>query len=478
MSGASSRPRRHAAWRGLTLLLLAGQAPGACPQAVIAQFLAADLVDGNDLVPGDGVCRNARGGCNLRAAIEEANTQDPLALPTCIELIPGVHNLSLAGRNEDAGRIGDLDVHANLVVVGASTPEATVIAGGGVDRVLQLHGTPEHNPHLELHRLTLAGGDANDSLGGGAILSAAVLGLFDVVVRDNRANMRGGGIAIDASAQPSIENTLRLSGVHLHDNEADQGSAIAIRGTVGASYIAQWHDTAFTRNRGDNAAVLFEGVGSLHVSRCAFGDNFASGGVAALDVNGAFVQMDACTVSGHRAGASAMRFTDAQVRLHHLTVVDNLMDGLQVFGPDVVLRHSILALNAGIDLALPNPAQAESRFNLVGSLAPGLVPLPTWLVGLDPQLAPPESASPLAGREPLAGSPALDAVRTLPGSAPPSCAGVDQHGTSRPQIFASGLSGNDGCDIGAVERRQTLMGDGFENGGDTFGTSISVPGPS
>lgn len=443
-------------------LLLAAEAASHCPEAAQAQFLVTDRVDGNDTAPGDGRCRNQRGTCNLRAAIEEANAlgADSLAPPVCIELVPGVHALSLAGRGEDAALSGDLAVHSNLIVQGRGEPATTVIDANGIDRVLQLHGDPERNPHLELHRLRLTGGHASGGAGGGAVSSSSVLTLADVELRDNVADGPGGGLAIDALARPSLENTLRLWRVRLAGNRAARGGALALRAGVGHPLIAQARDLWIEDNAADVAAVALEGGLSLHVERCAFTGNASNRGAIALDAVGAFVVIDACTLVHQRGGEVTMRLTGGGVRLSHLSVVDNESRGLEVATPDAVVRASILAGNAGVDLALATPPLAASDHNLIGVPAPGLAPLPNWQVGVDAQLAPLAVVGFLPGREPLADSPALDAVRALPGA--PACVGIDQWGTPRPQHFASGWLPLEACDLGAVERRLALFRDDFE----------------
>lgn len=443
-------------------LLFAAEALAQCPSSAQAHFLVQDLLDGNDTAPGDGHCRNPRGHCNLRAAIEEANALGAnfLAPPVCIELEPGTHALSLGGRAEDAARSGDLDVHANVLVYGRGEPATTVIDAGGIDRVLQLHGDPERNPHLELRSLRLVGGHAGETAGGGAVASSAVLTLIDVELIDNVADGPGGAIAIDALARPSLENTLRLRRVRMVGNRAARGGALALRAGVGHPLIAQASELLVDGNAAEVAAVVLDGTVSLHVERCAFTNNASDSGAIALDAVGAFVVLDACTVMRQRGGEVTMRMTGGSVRLSHLTLVDNSARGLEVATADAVVRASILAGNAGGDLALSAPPTPASEHNLVGVPAPGLTPLPGWRVGIDAQLAPPEALGFLSGREPLADSPALDAVRWLPGS--PSCAGVDQWGTSRPQQFGLGLLPLEGCDLGAVERRLRLHHSGFE----------------
>src|SRR6185369_5960639 len=71
-------------------------------------FTVNSITDAVDANPGNGVCATAAGQCTLRAAIQEANASrgaDTITLPA------GTYTLTIAGRNEDAAAMGDLDIN-------------------------------------------------------------------------------------------------------------------------------------------------------------------------------------------------------------------------------------------------------------------------------------------------------------------------------------------------------------------------------
>src|SRR5512138_3483614 len=90
---------------------------------------------------------NSDGDCSLREAIIAANTD--AAVDACpagngadeINLPTGIYTLTIVGANEDAAQTGDLDITANLTLVGAGRANTTIDANG-LDRVFDLLGSP------------------------------------------------------------------------------------------------------------------------------------------------------------------------------------------------------------------------------------------------------------------------------------------------------------------------------------------------
>lgn len=169
----------------------------------------ADVVDAN---PGDGVCATVAGACTLRAAIMEAN-----ALPGAekIELPAGVFTLSLAGADEDQAATGDLDVLGSVEISGAGS-RVTVIDGGGLDRVFQIHAEADATiESVSIQNGRVAGISGN----GGGLENRGDLVLSDVVVVDNVAEQMGGGIY--------TRGTLTLVDFRIFGNVAKEGGGIA-----------------------------------------------------------------------------------------------------------------------------------------------------------------------------------------------------------------------------------------------------------
>lgn len=139
--------------------------------------------------------------CSLRDAILAANASpgDDVVL-----LRAGDYLLTRAGRGEDAGATGDLDVADALYLVGAGAAK-TRLDASGLDRVLHLHP----GVALVAEDLTLRGG-SESGLGGGALLaeSDAELALRRVVVEDNSSTGAGGGVLSRAATFTLEASTL------------------------------------------------------------------------------------------------------------------------------------------------------------------------------------------------------------------------------------------------------------------------------
>src|SRR5690606_24618762 len=123
----------------LSLSLLSGH-------LAAATFVVQTTVDGADAFPGDGICsvmlapQPGMAVCTLRAAIMEANAT---AAADIIELKDGAtYKLTLAGRGEDNGATGDLDILQPVtistpLVFGLPSGQATIDADG-LDRVFDI----------------------------------------------------------------------------------------------------------------------------------------------------------------------------------------------------------------------------------------------------------------------------------------------------------------------------------------------------
>ncbi len=102
-----------------------------------------------------------------------------------------MENLSLAGTDEDAGLTGDLDVLDDLELVGVGAA-SSILDGGGIDRLLHVHGGT-----LLAEGLGLRGGFGfgNYFYGGGVLLEGAAGAIQSSKVFGNEANF-GGGVAM------------------------------------------------------------------------------------------------------------------------------------------------------------------------------------------------------------------------------------------------------------------------------------------
>jgi hypothetical protein len=68
--------------------------------------------------------------CSLRGAILRANA---VAGPHTITVKAGFYELTVAGRNDDTGLTGDLDILRSITINGAPGPDATIITGSAAE---------------------------------------------------------------------------------------------------------------------------------------------------------------------------------------------------------------------------------------------------------------------------------------------------------------------------------------------------------
>lgn len=453
------------------------RSPACGGEPTLEIFLVDDLEDGSDRVPGDGLCQNEQFRCNLRAAIQEANALgSPGSPPSCLILVGGVHRLSRPGRNEDDALFGDLDVHRALRIQGIGPfPAFTLIEAQGLDRVLQVHATPNFRPRLSIANLRLSGGHTAlpDTAGGGAILSAGELVLEDVELVGHRADQGHGG-AVAMLASTPVTTQLTLSRVLLASNEAraGHGGALWLQGWANAPLALLAEEVVAQDNRAlDGGAMAGTGEVAMAIRGSAFFGNAASQGAGGIAVgSGARLQLDASTLHANAGSGGALALRNAgTVRVSHLTLTENVGPGLHARATPVELSASILHGNSAADLDVDGLLNSlRSGFNVLGdgsidgiSLAE-LKPA-TWWVGADPALGAMGSVGGFApGRKPLSGSPVIDGYRQLP-AGQPACSGVDQRGLTRPQVLTPGIAPGEGCDIGAIELGERLYASGFES---------------
>ncbi len=150
--------------------------------------------------------------CSLREAILAANANsfapECLATPPILTrvgaspphtiLLPaGDYPIQLAGLNEDLGASGDFDLNNSITIQGDGA-DTTVIHGGGLDRIFDIHsGT------VNLNDLSIVNGNPQDSgggiraLGGALFLSRSVVAhstALSTVIRAPVGTGLGGGI--------------------------------------------------------------------------------------------------------------------------------------------------------------------------------------------------------------------------------------------------------------------------------------------
>ena len=181
-----------------------------------------------DNIPNDGYIADVNGNRSLRAGINETNANPGADILT---LAPGTYTLTRAGRFEDSGLTGDLDIRDNLTIRGTgATALDTIIDAAQLDRIFHVFPGVE----LILDNLTIQHGETFDGAGifvegrttatGITAASAAIVRMTDVNVIDNEAYNQGGGIynlgTVDVSYSSISRNTAgsRGGGVFNHGN--------------------------------------------------------------------------------------------------------------------------------------------------------------------------------------------------------------------------------------------------------------------
>jgi CSLREA domain-containing protein len=261
----------------LALLVLLGVvAPATAAPITVTTF--ADAVDG-------------QAPCSLREAVLSANADAAIGGCTAgsgvdqVQLAAGTYQLSLAGRDEDAGLTGDLDIRSDVTLQGAGAA-ATTIDGRDVDRVLDVASSS-----ATLRGLAVFGNsiESDGQSQGGAINNHGQLRVEHAFVAgfagtDDVASAAGGGVYNDGTAW--LSDTVVRGGVAGFHGIAF-GGAIANLGTMTISGSDLQSD-------GNDGAVLNQGT--LSISRSRIHDSFSFSAGAGISNNGSLVMRDSAIV--------------------------------------------------------------------------------------------------------------------------------------------------------------------------------------
>lgn len=355
----------------LLLLLLA-----AIP-AQAATFYVDQLTDD------DGAC--TPGACSLREAALAANARPGVDV---LELIPGVHELTIPGINETMGYTGDINFREPVEIRGA-TQGTTIIDGNGIDGILSFFPFVNYLEYYRVSNLTFTGG--------------------------NRATYRGGAIAANAS-KLEVENCTFAA------NSAVLGAALYLSSTA-----ATIRGSSFYNN--------FAAVEGGAISRIT--------AVIALDL-----LIENSTISANTADFGGALHSEGPgvVTIRSSTLVDNIADSAAsafVFDrtrpQDIVLESTILEGTCGWDgLSSPPTSLGGNLFSPDNFCH---FNHPTDLTVEDFGLGPLEPSDNGFTHALLPGSPAIDAAL--------SCPPRDQRGAHRP-LDGDG-DGVALCDAGAYE---------------------------
>ena len=414
--------------------------------AAVAQDFVVDYqIDAADVEIGDGLCRDHRGYCTLRAAVQEANAQPG---QQTIALGTSLHYLVLDGDGEDAAATGDLDVTDDVIIEGVDA-DTTIVEAQAYDRVFDV----AENVSLTLSDVTVRGGRRGsvvDSDVGGGLRAAdgAFVVLSRAIFEDNAVLLGGGGIGLLGGTSSGA--TLLAAGSTFRRNGA------GVRPSV----------------PGSGGAIHATGHSSIQLLDCSLEDNVADLG-AAIDSAFGAATIERSTIVGHQSGNDTLRFRNAEpVRIENSSIVDNASDltiwsaagsatttfqnttitgntariAIVNFYPlfaDVRLRNSVL-FNSVTEAECM--AVESLGHNAIAAGSPGFCTAwgATDLIVADPLLGVlRDNGGSTRTRMPLAGSPLRDAGDDA------NCPALDQRRAARPQDGDG--NGVAHCDIGAVE---------------------------
>lgn len=364
---------------------------------------------------------NTDGDCALREAIQAVNTQ--AAVDACpagtgndvIRLPAGTYTLSLAGGNEDNNATGDLDVFPVFTSLGGTVElqgagaAATIIDGGGIDRVLHLIRS---DSTLIVRDVTIRNGQLTDQ-GGAGIQSRGALELRNVVIENNVVNGTssgaiGGGLCIGCVLGTGSGV---LEQVIIRNNQANRGGGIFSNRPLTITATSIISNTAV-------AGGAIENYGALTLVNSTISGNTATGN------NG-----------GIRHNANSLSALNS-------TIAYNQRGGIYVvLGTTLTLKNTLVAHNTGSGW---NNCNGSATVTSQGSNLSNDNSCASWftasgdLNNVNPLLGPLQNnGGPTPTHALLPGSPAMNAGTNA------GCPSTDQRGVSRPQ--------GPSCDIGAVE---------------------------
>jgi CSLREA domain-containing protein len=430
---------------GLAALVLCALLCGTAAPAPANVYIVRNTADSND-----GTCD---GHCSLREAIVAANAHpgyDYVTVPA------GTYVLTIPGAYEDACATGDLDVTDSVFISGAG-PATTVVDAVGLedagarDRVIHANAP---GGQVVLSGLTLTGAFPAGS-GGGALNEAGHLMLSNVVVRDNRAEIYGGGVSSEGAALTVkdgsvIADNLAFNGGGLigsdvtvtastvSGNQAHTGAGIYV--SSGGTLTVSGSTLAYNRISELDGGAIFANNAQVELTNSTVVGNFAANGAGYYAEHGSLT-LDGVTFSGN--GVSWETYSTVLVSWGDVAFTNTLIAGW------CAVNQATHSSNGG-NLESPGNTctltHAGDHVNVADAMLAPLAPYGGVTRTLLPRL----------------GSPAVG------GGSNAHCLAEDQRGELR----------SDGsCDVGAVERQvaeqDPLFVDGFESGDDGLWSASS-----
>lgn len=403
---------------GISLLLLLGlNSPSPLHAAGLTTFTVNSDLDELDKKPGDGVCLSKPSKkCTLRAAIQETNA---LGAARTIKLPAGNYVLSRSGAGEDKAKTGDLDIKSQITIKGASA-DTTIIDGGGIDRVFDIH-----SGMLSLTKLTVQNGTSPTDNGGGIYVHAGTLKTKLTRISSN-------------ATSPSPDHPSNGGGIY------NKGTTLLVQ-------------TLVTGNVGWSGSAIENDGGRLEITSGLVYANFGNA-AGAVYLKGTTTITNS-TINGNGSGTGGGLYTESgNVSLYNVTIAENGASaggGIYNDGATVYLRNTIIEANyANSSAASCSGTLTSGDYNIINPKDTGCT-----ITGITThnQYDPPASLYVLRDdggftmtNALVAASPAVD------GGNPAGCKDknsatltIDQRGMPRPTDGDG--AGGARCDVGASE---------------------------
>jgi hypothetical protein len=345
-----------------------------------------------------------------------------------IELREGWYGLDIQmASGSDVADTTDLDVTANITVIGGGADKTTIDANG-LYRIFHIHS----GATLDLRGVTLTGGSvtttSDGGAGGGAILSTGTLSVSDSVIRDNFGSFRG---AVEVSSGSATITRTAL----LNNRAGADGSTNGSGGAISArSATVTIRDSLFSGNSATGSGgAITQNFGQFQIENSTISGNSLSGASSVtapklgggIYANSGVLNLLHTTIIGNRAevggGVYYANSTTSSVKLTNSLVAQNeASNGMDVRGPVVSGGGNLIGAFDGWGTFVGSDILGSTISPvdpMVGALADNGGP--TWTHAL------------------LRGSPAIDAALAAPALS------SDQRGLARPVGAAP--------DIGAFE---------------------------
>jgi CSLREA domain-containing protein len=291
--------------------------------------------------------------CSLREAVRSANLDQPIGGCTAgsgndtIDVPAGTYVLTIAGRNENVGLTGDLDIKSRLTLRGAGA-DATTIDGGYLDRVVQVH----EGSRVTIDGVTITGGSLPGTISrsprssGAGIANFANLMLVSSVVTDNRTT----GYVTDIGQGGGVFNsgTLTVRNSTISHNSAGAGGGIYSTGSSHVSRtLIEW-----------NSASGYESHPPIPLGPDVADDQRPAGG----DAGG-------ITASGYLSvQRSVIRFNNGGEEWGHGGIA---MERGVINGSLIIRNHSTICGTGGVSMTGARLVESTVALNNNGNCGPG-----------------------------------------------------------------------------------------------------------